>query len=57
MIHGVSDTTLNGVTITSGTTYSIDGGNYNYLTGDLVNQGTIQVGVSGNAARALRRPG
>ena len=51
MIHGINNTTLSGVTITSGTTYSIDGGNYNYLTGDLVNQGTIQVGVSGNAAR------
>ena len=51
MIHGISNTTLDGVTITSGTTYSIDGGNFNYLTGDLVNQGTIQVGVLGNAAR------
>ena len=51
VIHGINNTTLDGVTITSATTYSIDGGNYNYLTGDLVNQGTIQVGVSGNAAR------
>ena len=51
VIHGISNTTLDGVTITSGTTYSIDGGNCNYLTADLVNQGTIQVGVIGNAAR------
>ena len=51
VIHGISNTTLSGVTITKGTTYSIDGGNFNYLTADLVNQGTIQVGVSGNAAR------
>src|SRR5208337_2386841 len=51
VIHGINNTTLSGVTITKGTTYSIDGGNYNYLTTDLVNQGTIQVGVLGNAAR------
>ena len=55
VIHGIDDTTLNGVTITSGTTYSVDAGNNNFLTGDLVNQGTIQVGSSGNAARPLRR--
>ena len=51
VIHGINNTTLSGVTITKGTTYSIDGGNYNFLTTDLVNQGTIQVGVLGNAAR------
>ena len=45
MIHGIGGTTLNGVTITSGTTYSVDAGNSNYLTGDLVNEGTINVGV------------
>ena len=51
VIHGIGGTTLNGVTITSGTTYSVDGGQSNFLTGDLVNEGTIQVGVNGNAAR------
>ena len=50
MIHGIGGTTLNGVTITSGTTYSIDAGNSNYLTGDLVNQGTINVGSSSAGA-------
>ena len=46
VIHGVDNTTLNDVTITSGTTYSVDAGNSNYLTGNLVNQGTINVGSS-----------
>ena len=50
MIHGIDNTTLNGVTITSGTTYSIDAGNSNYLTGDLTNIGTVVVGGSSGGA-------
>ena len=49
VIHGISGTTLNGVTITSGTTYSVDAGNNNYLTGDLTNHGTIKVGAAAAA--------
>ncbi len=50
VIHAISGTTLNDVTITTGTIYSIDGGNSTYLTSDLVNQGTIQVGRDGSAS-------
>ncbi len=44
-IHGQGDS-LNGVTITSGSTYSVDPGQYNYLTGDLTNNGTVVIGNS-----------
>ena len=49
VIHGI-DNTLNGVTLTSGTTYSVDPGYNTYLTADLVNKGTINVGSSSGGA-------
>ena len=49
-IHGINNATLNGVTITPGSTYSVDAGQTTYLTGDLINKGTVQVGASGNSA-------
>ena len=45
VIHGINNTTLYGVTITSGTTYFLNNNN-TYLTGDLINQGTVKVGNS-----------
>ncbi len=51
VIHGLLNTTLQGVTITPGSIYSVDAGNTNYLTGNLVNQGTVLIG--GSAAPAL----
>jgi hypothetical protein len=46
MIHGINGTTLDGVTITSGSTCSIDAGNTNYLDGNLINIGTFLLGGS-----------
>ena len=45
MIQGLFTDTLNGVTITSGTTYFLNNNNTS-LTGDLTNQGTVNVGNS-----------
>ena len=45
MIQGLFNDTLNGVTITSGTTYLLNNNN-TYLTGDLINKGTVDVGNS-----------
>ena len=42
VIHSEDRTQLNGVTITQGTTLSVD--DYTYLNGDLTNEGTIIVG-------------
>src|SRR5271157_2796497 len=43
--------TIGNLTIDAGSSLNIQGGQSCYLTGNLVNQGSIQVGVSGNAAR------
>ena len=45
MIQGLFTDTLNGVTITSGSTYFLNNNN-TYLTGDLTNKGTVVVGNS-----------
>src|SRR5208337_2674357 len=45
-IHGINDS-LDGVTITSGSTYSVDPGASTFLTGDLTNHGTVLIGNSG----------
>ena len=46
-IHSIGNCYLNGVTITSGSTFSVDAGTNNYLTGDLTNKGTVLIGGSG----------
>ena len=48
-IHGIVTCLLDGVTITSGSTLSVDNGGIVNLTGDLINKGTIVIG--GNAAQ------
>ncbi len=45
-IHGSGAATLSGVTITAGSTYSVDPGSITYLAGNLVNQGTVLIGSS-----------
>ena len=50
VIHATGSDVLNGVTLTSGSIYSVDGGQKTYLTSDFVNKGTVNVGVLGNAA-------
>ena len=42
---------IGNLTIDAGSSLNIQGGQFCYLTGNLVNQGSIQVGVSGGAAR------
>ena len=49
-IHGIGNPSLNGVTITSGSTYSVDPGQFTSLTGDLTNYGTILIGNSGGGS-------
>ena len=52
VIQGVFTDTLNGVTITSGTTYFLSN-NDTYLTGDLINKGTVDVGNSSASSGLL----
>jgi hypothetical protein len=49
VIHATFLNWLNGVTITPGSTYSLDN-SVTYLTGDLTNKGTIIVGNSSNSS-------
>ena len=49
VIHG-NDTALQGVTLTPGSTYSVDPGLGTFLTGDLTNKGTVLIGGSSAAA-------
>src|SRR5208282_2578280 len=51
-IHGINDS-LDGVTITSGSTYSVDPGASTFLTGDLTNHGTVLIGNSGSGANLV----
>jgi large repetitive protein len=46
-IHGIAGSALDGVTITSGSTFSVDPGQSTFLTGDLNNMGTVVVGGGG----------
>ena len=56
-IHGTNNSALGGVTITSGSTFSVDPGANFYLTGDLTNMGTVVVGNSeGNANLVIDAP-
>ena len=56
-IHGTDNSALDGVTITSGSTFSVDAGNNIYLTGDLTNHGTVLIGNSeGNANLVIDAP-
>ena len=50
MIHGNEQRSLNGVTLTSGSTYSVDPGQATFLTGDLTNKGTVLIGGSSAVA-------
>ncbi len=50
VIHAIGNDYLNGVTLTTGSIYSVDGGQNTFLTADLVNKGTVNVGVLGNSA-------
>jgi hypothetical protein len=52
VIQGLFTDTLNGVTITSGTTYFLNNNN-TYLTGDLTNKGTVNVGNSSSNSDLL----
>ena len=49
VIHG-NDTALQGVTLTPGSTYSVDPGLGTFLTGDLTNKRTVLIGGSSAAA-------
>ncbi len=49
VIHSESST-LSGVTLTSGTTFSSDAGYSNYLTGNLTNNGSVLIGGTGGAS-------
>ena len=53
-VHG-EGAFLQGVTITSGSTFSVDAGKNSYLTGDLVNQGTVSIGSSTGGGIPRRR--
>ena len=53
VIHGTGTVYLDGVTLTTGSTYSVDPGGATQLTGDLTNQGTINVGNATGGAAAL----
>ncbi len=52
MIQALFNDTLNGVTITSGSTYFLNN-NDTYLTGDLINKGTVDVGNSTTSSGLL----
>jgi PEP-CTERM motif len=52
VIQGLFTDTLNGVTITSGTTYFLNN-SVTYLTGDLTNKGTVVVGNSSQSSGLL----
>src|SRR5208282_2899052 len=43
-IHSIIRSSLDGATITSGSTFSLDDGYNTYLTGDLINNGTVVLG-------------
>ncbi len=51
VIHGV-DSFLSGVTITSGSTYSVDPNTSNFLSGDLINKGTVVIGGAGASSNS-----
>ena len=53
VIHGTNNSALGGVTITSGSTFSVDPGANFYLTGDLTNMGTVVVGNSGGSTNLV----
>ena len=46
-IHAISNSLFDGVTVTSGSTFSLDSGEINF-TGNLINKGTIVIGGNGN---------
>jgi hypothetical protein len=53
VIQGSGGTGLNGVTITSGSVYTILGGNTNFLDGDLINHGLVNISLAGAGASSL----
>ena len=44
VIQGQYNNVLDGVTITPGTTYSVDAGDSNYVASTLINEGTVNIG-------------
>jgi predicted secreted protein len=54
--QGSVNADIDGVTITSGSTYSVDNGSNNFLSGDLTNNGTVLVGNGSGIANLVVSP-